>query len=312
MHATTSADALFDTHAHAISDDAGAYPPAATAKNPDAAPFTAEQLLAGMDALDIAHACVVQRYHYYGTDNSYVLDTCAAHPDRLTPVVVLDAEDPGAPAELQRLAAEHRLGGIRLCGPAIDSYDTAWLNSPGAMRLWAASAEAGLPVTLIIFEPHASYNLPAIKYIAERFPETPILIDHLGTLHGFTPDGWRARAQPGYSPVITAPDYGITPALRDVGECQNVRFKFTGINVDCLVADGVDPATFLRRFADEFGVERIVLGSDVGQTRGPYSRLAAGLRDALRLCSPAERERLLRTNAAQLYGSSAAETGVGR
>lgn len=295
-------DALFDTHAHAISGDASGYPPAPAAKNKDAAPFTAEQLIAGMDELEVSHACVVQRYHYYGNDNSYVLDTCDAQPDRLSAVVILNGDDAGAPDELRRMAGEHRIGGIRLCGPAIDSFDTAWLNSPGVMRLWEVSAELGLPVALIMFEPHASYNLPALRYIAERFPETPIVIDHLGTLHGATPEGWQVRTQPDHAPIITAPDYGVTPALRELRACPNVSYKFTGINLDCLAADGVDAAAFLRFFADEFGVDRVVLGSDIGQTKGPYARLAGGLRDALRLFDGDDRLRLLRGNAEALYG----------
>ena len=294
---------LFDTHAHAISADATRYAPAANAKNAGAKPFTVEQLIAGMDQLDVARACVVQRYHYYGNDNSYVLDACAAHPDRLTPVLVMNGEDPATPRLLEQLTSRQRIGGIRLCGPSIDQLDTAWLNSPGVMRLWEKAAELGLPITLIMFEPHASYNLPVVKFIAETLPEAQILIDHLGTIHGATPQGWAVRSRPDHPPVIDVHDLGITPALRALRDCPNVSYKFTGINLDCLAADGIDDAVFLRRFADEFGVNRIVLGSDIGQTSGPYARLAEGLRRAIEPFDDDERRLLLHGNAERLYGS---------
>ncbi|WP_116999912.1 amidohydrolase family protein [Desertimonas flava] len=292
---------LFDTHAHVISDDTTAYPPNPKARNLNAAPFTIDQLLAGMDAVGVDRACVVQRFHYYGTDNSYVLDACAAHPDRLTPVVMLDGDDPNAPDELQRLVDRQPIGGIRYGGPALDSYDTAWLNSPGVMQLWEKAAELSLPVTLIMFEPHISYVLPALAMIAQRFPDTPIVIDHLGTLHGAVPAVAELRKSPGYEPYITAPDFGVTAALRDIGTRPNVHYKFSGINLGCLNADGVDPAVFLRRFVDEFGADRVVCGSDIGQTVGPYARLAGELRDATRLLTDAERALVLHDTAARIY-----------
>lgn len=295
--------ALFDTHAHIISDDPTAYPPNAHARNLSAPPFSIDQLITGMDEVGVQRACVVQRFHYYGTDNSYVLDACAARSDRLTPVVMLDGDDPDAPAQLQRLVDRQPIGGIRYGGPSLDSYDTAWLNSPGVMRLWEKAADLNLPVTLIMFEPHISYVLPALALIAQRFPDTAIVIDHLGTLHGATPAVAQLRQRAGYEPFITAPDFGITPTLRDIGACANVHYKFSGINLGCLNADAVDPAVFLRRFVDEFGADKVVCGSDIGQTAGPYARLAGELRDATRLLTDAERALVLHDNASRIYAN---------
>ena len=293
--------ALYDTHAHIVSDDHERYPPAESKRHFAAAPFTVEQLLAGMDELGVGTACVVQRYHWYLNDNSYVLDSCAAHPDRLVPVVILDAEAPEAPDELRKLSADGPMGGIRFGGPAWDRMDTEWLNGRGAMRLWEAAAELGLPVTVICFEPHLSWNLPALARVAELFPELPILVDHLGTLQGFGPDGDAHRGDPARGPYMTPPDYGITRELRALAARPNVSFKFTGINLDCLAADGLDPAEHLRLVADKLGVDRLVIGSDIGQTRGPYSRIVDGLREATRLLDDAERAAVLHDNAARIY-----------
>lgn len=294
---------IFDTHAHVVSDDRGAYPPAEAHQRAEVPPFTAEQLVSAMDETNVAKACIVQRFFYYGTDNSYALDTCSAHPDRFVPVVMLDAQQPDAPDLLRRLTESRSVGGIRFSRPTYDTDDTGWLHSPRVMRLWERAAELGIPVALIMFEPHQSYNLPALKLIADEFPETPIVVDHLGIRQGAIASVRRRRTEPDYTPYISTDDFGITDALRELRSCPNVHFKFTGINLGCLVADSIDPADFLRRFVDEFGADHIVCGSDIGQTAGPYSRLVDGFRRATRLLTPAESDMVLFDNANRLYAT---------
>jgi predicted TIM-barrel fold metal-dependent hydrolase len=296
---------IFDTHAHVLSDDRQAYPPAKEHEGAEVEPFTGEQLVAAMDETNVAKSCVVQRYFFYGTDNSYALDTAATNPDRLVPVVMLDSHDPDAPELLGRLVETRSVGGIRFSRPTFDTDDTGWLNSPRVMRLWERAAELGIAVAMIMFEPHQSYNLPALKLLAEEFPETPILIDHLGIRQGAIASVRRQRTEPGYVPYISTDDFGITDALRELRSCSNVHYKFTGINLGCLVADSIDPAEFLRRFADEFGADRVVCGTDIGQTEGPYSRLVDGFRQAMSGLTPAEAELVSFGNAERIYGRSA-------
>ncbi len=298
-----SVPALFDTHAHVISDDALRYPPAESKQHLPATPFTAEQLVEGMDELGVTRACVVQRYHYYLNDNSYVLDSCDAHPDRLIPVVILDAFGSEAPERLRQLAESRPLGGIRFGGPAWDRMDTAWLNGLPVMRLWEAAAELRLPVAVICFEPHLSWNLPALGRIAREFPELPILVDHLGTLQGFGPDGDAHRRDPSKGPYMTPPSLGITRELCELATHDNVAFKFTGINLGCIAADHLDAGEYLRLIANRLGVHKIVFGSDIGQTKGPYARIVDALRDATRLFDDTERAAMLENNAARIYST---------
>lgn len=292
---------LFDTHAHIISADPVAYPPSKDGQGSTLRPFTAEQLREGLDEANVHKACIVQRFHYYREDNSYVLDACAADPDRFVPVIMLDGQNRDSPDHLTRLSQEQPIGGIRFGNPSLANWDTQWLNSPGVMAIWERSASLNIPVTVIMFEPHSSYNLPAIKIIADRFPDLAVIIDHLGTQIGATPEGWKQREDPTRDPYITAPDFGITSALRQLINCQNVSFKFSGINLSCMEADGVDSAAFLRMFVDEFGAERVVFGSDIGQTKGPYSDIVAKLRQASSLLTNTERSQVLYENATQIY-----------
>lgn len=284
---------IFDTHAHIISPDRDTYPPADSERDTVVDTFTVDDLLAGMDALNVARACVVQRWFYYRDDNSYALDACAANTDRLSPVVMLRGQDPASIDRLREYLDRQPIGGLRFTRPELDIDDTAWMNSPQTMRLWEVAAGLGLPVAFIMYGPHIEYNLPAMRIIAERFPQLPIVVDHLGVRSG-------ASA----TDVERPHELVVTPALRDMISCPNVHYKFTGINLGWLAAAAVDPAVFLRSFADEFGVDKLVCGSDIGQTRGPYERIVDGLRDAMRLLDDAERKQVAYGNASRIYGAA--------
>ena len=126
-------------------------------------PTPSEQLLADMDASGVRYACAVQRYHYYFVDNSYVLDASRPHAQRLCPVVMLDALDAAAPAQLRALARRRRLGALRLATLHHTRYDTAWLNSPSALRLWEEAAKLGLPVAVIGYLRHLPVQLAGAR-----------------------------------------------------------------------------------------------------------------------------------------------------
>lgn len=308
MSGAGSKEAVFDTHAHLVTADQARYPPApmhgALRPVDVTSPFDVDELIARMDETAVAQACAVQRGHIYGYDNSYILDSARRFPERLTPVVMLAAFDPGTPAKLRAMTAGQPVGGIRLAAARITDYDTAWFNSPAAMKTWEVAAELRIPVALIFFVRHLSYNLPALKGVAELFPQLPIVIDHLGVPHGSNYEvGWTEK-QGLPAPYLGAPDYGIGAALLALRPCRNVFFKLTGINFERFFDNGVDASAFLRRFVDEFGADHVMWGSDVGQTVGPYSRLVDDARRATALLTPEERELVLFGTARRIYGFS--------
>jgi predicted TIM-barrel fold metal-dependent hydrolase len=286
-----------------MSADTVRYPPSAEGRTSATPPYTVEQLLADMEASVAVQACAVQRFHYYYVDNSYVLDASRAHEQRLAAVVMLDGRDPESPERLRDMAKRQRLGALRLATLHHTQYDTAWLNSPSAMRLWETAAELGLPVCVICYVRHLPYNLPALGMIAERFPDTPIVLDHLGVPHGpvqFIPKITEGRPLPEPGP----PHFGISHALAALREHRNVYYKLTGLNLEYLEAMSVDAPLFVRRFADELGADKMLCGTDVGQTRGPYARIAGELRNALALLDPSERDAVLFGTASRIFGAA--------
>jgi predicted TIM-barrel fold metal-dependent hydrolase len=308
----TPSPALFDTHAHLISDDWERYPPRAlradlsTPRRTDYT-VTADALVGMMDAQGVTAACVVQRGHLYGYDNSYIIDSARRHPGRLLPVVILDTQDAATPELLTDMVRNQGVRGLRMANTRPAHLDTAWMSSPSAMRVWSTCAALRTPVALIFFHNQLAWTLPLLHAIARMYPQLPILVDHLGTLHGTTlvEQAWAREAGLGDVLLPTPPDYGIEQTIGRFADTPNVFFKLTEVNMENLHAQGIPAAPLVRRLADRFGADRLVWGSDVGQSlRWSFVEKARMARDAASLLDARERAAFLHDNAARLYATS--------
>lgn len=299
---------LFDTHAHLISDDWDAYPPRALAPGlpvPVRTSYTvtAEALVRVMDEHAVATSCVVQRGHLYGYDNSYIIEAARCFPGRLLPVVILDTQDPATPAALAAMARQQGVRGVRLATTRPAQLDTAWMASPAAMQVWQTCAGLELPVAIIFFQNQLPWTVPQLRYIAKSFPRLPILIDHLGIPWGASlPELEWAREAGIATTMPPGPDFGIEASIRILEDTPNVFFKFTEINFERMQEGGADPAQVVRRMADTYGAQRLVWGSDVGQSlKWPYADKIAHAHAAAALLDAAERALFLHDNAARIY-----------
>lgn len=301
-------DMIFDTHAHVLSADLERYP-YSTLRGGARAPvspvvFTVENLVSALDAGGVDKACIVQRATLYGYDNRYALDAVSAFPKRFVPIVVLDAQDPASPAMLKQLAANHRLGGLRIVAPRLTEHDTSWLDSEEALGLWRQAAELGLPVTVILYRRNNEAGLKALYGITQRFRDLPILIDHVGVPHASTPETrWSASQGIEYH-LPPPPDFGISESVSRFSELGRVYFKVTDINFDRLEDKHYDSAAFVRTLADRFGAERLLWGSDVGQSPAPYGEKLERLHTSGALLSAREREEFFGGTAWHLYGKA--------
>jgi predicted TIM-barrel fold metal-dependent hydrolase len=182
------------------------------------------------------------------------------------------------------------------------------MASPQALEIWRTCADLNVPMTLIFFYHHLSFALPLLKLIARRFPSLPILIDHLGTAYGVSvPErSWSREAGFDDIPSPPPPHYGIDETIRIFEDAPNVYFKLTEVNLECFHAAGVDAARVVRRMADGFGAQRLLWGSDVGQSvRWSYAEKAAMGRASASLLDAGERAQFLHDNAARIYASLA-------
>lgn len=300
---------LLDTHAHLVSDDWDHYQPKPFAPEmpmPERTKYTvtAEQLVAMMDANGVAMSCVVQRGHIYGYDNSYILDSAEKYPDRLHPVVILNPQDPATPGAYRDMVRSGRACGFRMAQARPWLLDTAWMSSPSAMKVWEVCAEYRTPMTLIVFNNQLSYVNPLIKVIARQYPNLPIILDHGATDYGMSQYEYALREEAGETVTMPPPpDFGIPNTIALFENVPNVNFKITEINMERLIKANVRPADFVRRMADSFGADRLIWGSDIGQSMlWSYEEKVEMARSAASLLSEEEAGKFLHNNAARIYG----------
>lgn len=313
---------LLDTHAHLIADDWDTYrarPFTPDLPVPDRPDFTvtAEQLLALMDEHGVDHACLVQRGHVYGYDNSYILDSARRHPARLHPIVILDTQDPQTADTYRRMVRENGVAGFRMANSRPWILDTGWMSSPTAMQIWQACADLGTPMTLIVFDNQLSYVLPLIKLIALKFPDLPIVLDHGAMPYGMSQYEVALREKAGETVIMPPPPgYGIDETIAIFADLPNVYFKITEINMERLVKANVASAGLIRRMVDVFGPDRLVWGSDVGQSMlWDYTTKVAMACEAAGQLTAEQTRKFLHDNAARIYGLEAASqsaTAAGR
>jgi predicted TIM-barrel fold metal-dependent hydrolase len=102
--------------------------------------------------------------------------------------------------------------------------------------------------------------------------------------------------------VPPPPGFGIAEALRELAPLKHVHFKVTDINFDRLEEAGFDAAAFVRRLADKVGADRMLWGSDVGQSPAPYAEKIERLRASAAFLTAEERAAYFGGTAMRLYG----------
>jgi L-fuconolactonase len=212
-------------------------------------------------------------------DNTYVAACASADPNRFAAVCVVDPRMPEAELRLEHWAARG-CRGLRL-RPRISS-EGAIFGDPSTYPLWETAARLRIVVSLLSSPEHA----PIIGSLAARFPDVPIVLDHMG--HPRVEDGVRGA------------DFRT---LLQLARHPRVFVKASGFyhfsHEQFPYADCHD---LIRAVYDCFGPERIFWGSDfphVVPSCG-YARGLLVLPEALEWTA-AERESVMGTNAMRLY-----------
>jgi len=249
---------LFDCHAHFYTNERDKYPfDARTARyGPErmiakamANPMTPEVVFKFWEEAGIELGLGVQYSSTYYTDNSYLLDIAAQHPDRIIPIVILDAVDPATPATLERMARENRIAGVRFMGSANQEGVFPYLSA-AAEGAWALANELGLSITLMPLGRHAGAALQRVKELAERYPNVPVVLDHIGF--------------PQYS--ARPESFGFTQDHLALAEAENIYYKYTTFLIEMLLADETPLSEFLAFTVEAFGADHMIWGSDIGNS----------------------------------------------
>lgn len=280
---------MIDSHAHLVTGDTAAYPPAPPSGEFNGAeldnPMTVGRLLEEMDANGVEKAVLVQRGSIYGFDSSYVCDSAALHPARFAAVCSIDATQPDCGEKAGYWVRERGAAGLRLM-ELVGGTDISWLESPVARDVWKAAAELGVPICVHFFPWNRSTGLSSLKTILEDIAGLEVVIDHFGAID--------SDAGP--------PDHGVDDLLEAVAAFDGVNVKFTTIPLGRLVDCGIDTRPVVRRVMDLFGAQRMMWGSDITQSPGTYDYMVDLGRQAVDGLASAEQDMILSGTAQRIYG----------
>src|SRR6476646_7451999 len=147
---------------------------------------TGDDMVAAMDAVGVDGALLVSPYAMYRFDGSYALEVYKKHPGRFGLIKPFNPQNPAVTDEIADWAANKGVVGARIMLPRPEaSTDPA---DPGLNRILATAARHSLPVNMLVWG-----RLEQAKGLAQRNPDTMIVLDHLGLQQPFEPP---APAQP--------------------------------------------------------------------------------------------------------------------
>jgi predicted TIM-barrel fold metal-dependent hydrolase len=275
---------IIDIHPHIISDDENAYPPAPLfGKRSDWSqerPSTVEALIAAMNEAGVGKAAVVHSSTTYGFDNSYVVDGCNKHPDRLAAVGSVDVVQPDAPERIHEWVGRG-LAGLRLfTGGSTKEFDPSELEDPRAYPAWELCGELGIPMCIQT----GPIGLPQVTALAKRFPNVNIILDHLGR-----PD------------VLDGPPYANAQSMFELAALPNIYMKLTPRIFGDVKKGQASAETFFPRVVEAFGAERLAWGSNFPTSPGTLAEILATAQASLACLSEEDREWIFSKTAQKLY-----------
>jgi predicted TIM-barrel fold metal-dependent hydrolase len=268
-----------DAHVHLWTDDRTHYPRFAGTQDYPPARFTAEDFLAYARPNGVDRAVLVQM-SFYRFDNSYMLDSMRAHGGIFSGIGIVNVDSPD-PRRDMRALSERGVRGFRIV-PGPDPR--TWLDSPGMSAMWRCGAEQRLAICPLV-NPDA---LPALDRMCGRFPETPVVIDHLARI-------------------------GADGQVRDSDVrllCGLARHRNVYVKVSAFYALGrkaapyLDLAPMIRRVFEDYGPRRLMWASDSPfqvQNGHKYADSVDLIREKLAFLSDEDRDWLLEKTAAGLF-----------
>ena len=251
------------------------------------AEVTGDDMVAAMDRVGVDGALLVSPYSMYRYDASYALEVHARHPGRFG---LIKPFDPNADDVAEQVAVWSRTDGTVGARIMLPDPFAVEADDPGLNRILAAGAKFGLPVNVLCWG-----NAPLLGGLAERNPDTQIVLDHLGLRQPFEP------------PAPDAP-FGDLPKVLALARHDNVAIKITGA---CTLSHEPFPYADiwspLGRIFDAFGIERCLWGTD--WTRAIKVLTYAEGVEAFRVAdvlSGSDRSAMMGGNVARIYGWSPA------
>ena len=276
---------IVDTHVHVWEIDPPRYPVGPTAPNwtalPDE-PGTADELLAEMDAHGVDWSVLVQT-SWSTWDNGYIADSVARFPSRFVGMGLLDPLAADNAHLARDWMQERGLAGFRFHPMYYPEQKVLLRAENDALWEELAGLDAALQFHL------RADQADQLATIATRYPHLRLIVDHMGY-----PDVTQAMAA--FQPIL------------DLAAHDNIRFKLSDVKGRSRQPfPFADVHPFIRALLDAFGTERTLWGTGYpGHHRVRHNWLSLAdelrlIREGLPFLTPAQADRILGGNAAQIF-----------
>jgi L-fuconolactonase len=271
---------MIDAHQHFWRLDRGDYDWPNDSVAPIFRDFAPDELRPLLAQAGVAQTILVQATPTLA-ETEYLLDI-AARTDFVAGVVGwVDLTAPDALMHIDRLRADPMLKGLR---PMLQNIDrTDWVLDPAAHAALSHMQAKGLRFDALIQPRH----LPVIALLALRYPDLPIIIDHIA----------KPRMGGGQSP-----DPAWADGIEALAKLPNVWCKLSGMVTEIGPHwQRSDLAPFAAHVLQAFGPDRLIWGSDwpVVNLASDY---ATNLATALTFIPESDRPKIFDVNARRFYG----------
>jgi len=229
-----------DAHSHIWTPDTGHYPLAAGFRRANMEPpsFTVQELLDRAKPSGVNRVVLIQM-SFYGYDNSYMLDAIKMYPGTFSGVAVID-QNAHHPETLMKELKGQGVRGFRIYPK--DVPVERWLDGEGLQAMFKSGGEQNLAMCCLI-DPNA---LPALSKACQKFPDTPVVIDHLCRI------GVSGKIEPAEVKAL----------------CDMARHKQSTVKVSAFYALGkkkppyLDLVPMIKQVYEAFGPERLMWATD--------------------------------------------------
>ncbi len=266
---------IVDSHVHVVSPDTERYPLSPRDLSGTwylDAPCSAPDLAAQMASAGVDRAILVQGVGAYTYDNSYAADSARVDSEHFASACCIDPLAADASERLAYWATERGMQGVRMFSVG---EGAAALDDPATFPIWEKAGELGLHVIATIL----AEQLPQLRHVLERFPNTAVSLDHCGF-----------------------PDPEKPESLLELARFANLYLKVTTHLLDDGAEHDGTPKRIVNILVDHFGAKRIQWGSDYCQIHDrPYAELVELGRQAFADRSAEERDWCLGGTALRLW-----------
>jgi predicted TIM-barrel fold metal-dependent hydrolase len=234
---------IVDAQVHLWKADGPDYPWNAGAKPQLPEPFTVERVVPLMDEAGVDRVVIVPPA--LNDVNSYALDAVRRYPNRFAVMGRIPLQDPQSAALLPGWKNQPGMLGVRVTFNTPETL--AWLSDGTVDWFWPAAEKNRLPVMFLAFG-----NVHRFGPIAQRHPDLPLIIDHMGVNTAIAKEGKLAEK--------------IADAVA-LAKYPNVSIKMSNlVNTSLESYPFRDLNDHLKRVLDAYGPQRCYWGTDLTNT----------------------------------------------